>query len=152
MRVFGKSRAWGFIRETRGIAKKAGIDEDTGVPRTGLEEYLSVIFPNVCDWVHDQTTGLCLNGKRVKTRPDYRSETLKMIIEIDGLPHYTSPAIIKMDAANTSFYENNGYKVVRIPYFIQLSNRAVKTIFDVEVEEQLARIYITYFLIYCKIQ
>ena len=38
---------WGFLRETRAAAKKAGIDADTGVKRTGLEDYLAVIFPEV---------------------------------------------------------------------------------------------------------
>ncbi len=128
---------WGFIRETEEIAKKAGIDADTGLPRTGLEKYLAKIFPDVDDWIHDQTTGLYKDGKRVKMRPDYRSEKLKLIIEIDGLPHYTNPENIIKDESNTLFYNDNGYDVVRIPYFIQLSNKAVKVLFGVEVEEQL---------------
>ena len=36
-------KKWGFVRETVEAAKKAGIDADTGLHRTGLEEYLSVI-------------------------------------------------------------------------------------------------------------
>lgn len=44
---------WGFIRETEEKAKKAGVDKDTGLHRTGLETYLKFIFPNIDDWVHD---------------------------------------------------------------------------------------------------
>lgn len=84
-------KKWGFVRETVEAAKKAGIDADTGLHRTGLEEYLSVIFPNVNDWVHDKSTGLTKDGKPTKMRPDYRSETLKMIVEFDGLQHYNRP-------------------------------------------------------------
>jgi hypothetical protein len=40
---------WGFLRETKVMAKNAGIDKDTGLHRTGLEEYLEVIFPEVKD-------------------------------------------------------------------------------------------------------
>lgn len=29
-------KKWGFLRETDAMAKKAGIDKDTGVHRTGL--------------------------------------------------------------------------------------------------------------------
>lgn len=127
---------WGFLRETTALAKKAGIDSATGLHRTGLEEYLKVIFPQTNDWIHDKTIGE-INGQRYRKRPDYRNETLRIIVEFDGLQHYTNPDIIEKDIENTKLYRSGGYKVVRIPYFIQLTNRAVKTMFDVEVSEQL---------------
>lgn len=123
---------WGFLRETREAAKKAGKDLDTGLHRTGLEDYLEVIFPDTTDWIHDKPIG---NGSR--RRPDYRSESLKLIIEFDGVPHYTSPEKIRQDETSTSFYQSLGYKVVRIPYFIQLTNDVVKSLFGIEVKERL---------------
>jgi hypothetical protein len=101
-----------------------------------LEDYLKVIFPKIDDWIHDKALGE-VNGTRYRSRPDYRSEKLKMIIEFDGLQHYTNPDIIEKDLKNTKIYENLGYKVVRIPYFIQMTNKAVKTLFDVDVSEEL---------------
>lgn len=74
-----KNCKWGFLRETKELAQKAGLDADTGLCRTGLEEYLKVIFPDVDDWFHDEPIGM-LNGIKRKLRPDYRSETLKLII------------------------------------------------------------------------
>lgn len=127
---------WGFLRETNALAKKAGIDRDTGLHRTGLEDYLQVIFPNIDDWIHDKALGI-VNEVLYRSRPDYRSEKLKLIVEFDGLQHYTKPDIIEKDLKNTALYKNIGHKVVRIPYFIQLSNRAVKTLFDVNVSEEL---------------
>ena len=127
---------WGFLRETTAMAKKAGIDKATGLHRTGLEEYLKVIFPQTNDWIHDKAIGE-INGQRYRKRPDYRSESLRIIIEFDGLQHYTNPDIIEKDLENTKLYNSVGYKVVRIPYFIQLTNRAVKTMFDKEVSENL---------------
>lgn len=127
---------WGFLRETTALAKKAGIDKATGLHRTGLEEYLKVIFPQTNDWIHDKAIGV-INGQRYKKRPDYRSENLLIIVEFDGLQHYTNPDIIEKDIENTNLYNSGGYKVVRIPYFIQLTNKAVKTLFDVEVSEVL---------------
>jgi hypothetical protein len=41
---------WGFLRETDALAKKAGIDKDTGLRRTGLDVYLKVIYPEIYDW------------------------------------------------------------------------------------------------------
>ena len=78
-----------------------------------------------------------MDGKKCRKRPDYRSETLKLIIEVDGLPHYTNPQNILKDKETTLLYESFGYKVVRIPYFIQLTNNAVKQLFDRDVEEPL---------------
>lgn len=127
---------WGFLRETAALAKKAGIDKDTALNRTGLEDYLKVIFPKIDDWIHDKAFGL-VNGTLYRSRPDYRSEKLKLIIEFDGLQHYTKPDIIEKDLKNTELYKTFGYKVVRIPYFIQLSNKAVKYLFDVDVSEEL---------------
>ena len=127
---------WGFLRETNAMAEKAGIDKDTGLHRTGLEEYLKVIYPNINDWIHDKALGK-INGVSYRCRPDYRSEDLKLIIEFDGLRHYTNPDIIEKDIINTDLYTGFGYKVVRIPYFIQLTNKAVETLFGVEVSEDL---------------
>lgn len=131
-----KSSKWGFLREDRLSAEKAGIDVATGLHRTGLEEYLKVIFPSVDDWIHDKPIGE-LNGVKRRIKPDYRSETLKLIIEFDGLLHYTDPENIITDIERTRDYTKGGYKVVRIPYFIQLTNEVVKKMFDVEVSEPL---------------
>nr|DAE82971.1 MAG TPA: Very-short-patch-repair endonuclease [Caudoviricetes sp.] len=128
---------WGFLRETSEIAEKAGIDKDTGVCRTGLDKYLSVIFPETTDWIHDKAIGLLPDGTKSRKRPDYRSESLKLIVEIDGVPHYDNPENIRKDIESTKMYEKAGYKVIRIPYFIQLSNNAVKTLFGVDVDGTL---------------
>lgn len=127
---------WGFLRESVADAHKAGIDADTGLHRTGLEEYLAIIFPDVQDWIHDKSLGN-VGGNKYMNRPDYRSETLKLIVEFDGIHHYTNPDIILRDEKNTKLYMKLGYKVVRIPYFIQLTNDVVKELFNVDVQEAL---------------
>jgi hypothetical protein len=73
---------WGFLRETVAMAEKEGIDRETGWHKTGLEEYLKVIFPVIDDWIHDKAIGE-VKGKKYRNRPDYRSEKLKLIIEFD---------------------------------------------------------------------
>ena len=59
-----------------------------------------------------------------------------MIVEFDGIQHYKEPDKILSDSANTEFYKSLGYKVVRIPYFIQLSKKAIKDFFGVETHEE----------------
>lgn len=126
---------WGFLRETERQAEKAGIDKDTGLHRTGLEKYLLVIFPEIKaeDWVHDKT----IPGLKKKIRPDYRCEKLKLIVEFDGLPHYKNPDRILADEQNDIIYQHLGYKVVRIPYFIQLTNDVIEKLFGREVDEPM---------------
>ena len=62
---------------------------------------------------------------------------MKLIIEFDGLQHYTKPDIIEKDYRLTEVYTQLGYKVVRIPYFIQLTNKAVKTLFGIDMQDDL---------------
>ncbi|MBP3477346.1 MAG: DUF559 domain-containing protein [Lachnospiraceae bacterium] len=125
------------MRETKEKAISARKDADTGICRTGLEEYLQVIFPDTNDWIHDKVIDNLPKGIKTRKRPDYRSESLKLIVEFDGLQHYTNPEKIKDDKDTIEFYEKLGYKVVRIPYFIQLTNQAVKELFNVCVKEPL---------------
>lgn len=133
-----RKEKWGFLREHSNTA--SGKDKLTGLHRTGLNEYLSVIFPNTHDWIHNKAFGIYKDGKRHNIRPDYRSDSLKIIIEFDGLLHYTDPQNIIKDRKNTNIYELNGYTVIRIPYFIQLTNTAVEQLFGVKVEEPLFQV------------
>lgn len=128
-------KVWGYLRETQEQANMAK-EQNKENNYTAMEEYLKVIFPDVTDWLHGKAIGK-VYGKSYRIRPDFRSESLKLIVEFDGLPHYTRPAIIEKDKQNTAIYESLGYKVVRIPYFIQLTNEVVKQMFGVDVDEVL---------------
>lgn len=130
---------YGYLRETEEEAIKAGLDKDTSLPRTGLDTYLRIIFPEIKDWIHNKTVPNLKDkdNKISKIRPDYRSEALRMIVEFDGLPHYQNPDIILKDAEKDIIYKNNGYKVVRIPYFIQLTKESVKILFNIDLDFEL---------------
>lgn len=134
--VFGNTQ-WGYLRETSESAKKAGLHPVTGIRRTGLDEYLNEIFPDVKDWFHDKPIGQSLGGTPIRTRPDYRSEALKMIVEFDGMPHYQKPDIIRKDELNTKLYERLGYRVVRIPFFIQLTRTAIDELFKIQLCQEM---------------
>lgn len=130
---------WGYLRENKEKAIKAGIDPTTKLHRTGLEDYLNEIFPHINDWIHDEKLpkDIVKKYKIGRLRPDYRSETLKIIIEFDGIDHYRSPFQIKKDTLNTNLYNKIGYKVIRIPFFIQLSKSAIKELFGVGMEKEM---------------
>ena len=125
---------WGFLREHSTAKDINGLDKDTGLHRTGLDKYLEVIFPNE-NWIHDK--GFESDGKKYRIRPDYRCDNKKLIIEFDGVQHFTKPDRIMQDDINQKIYEDNGFTVIRIPYFIQLTNDVVKKLFGVTINEKL---------------
>lgn len=124
---------YGYLRESKEDVQKSYTDPTTGICRTSLDEYLNVIFPNINDWIHNK----CIPNVGKLYRPDYRSESIRLIIEFDGLPHYQKPDVILKDEEKTKFYKELGYKVIRIPYFIQLTNSVVKQWFGVDVDMEL---------------
>lgn len=128
---------FGFLRETEEMAQKAGRDVRTGICRTGLEIYLSLIFPDCKDWIHDKPLGVVINGKKCMKRPDYRSDSLWLIVEFDGLLHYQKPTNILTDKQNSILYQSVGYTVVRIPYFIQLTRTNVERLFGIKCNVEL---------------
>ena len=124
---------WTWIREENKKNDAKNIDPITGWRYTPLEKYLKAIFPETTDWVHNKKM------PRVKgyCRPDFRSDSLKMVVEFDGKLHYTNPGNIIADRQKDEVYKEAGYKVVRIPYFIQLTNEVVEKLFGKKVDEPL---------------
>lgn len=127
---------WGFLREKREQTEKVKFNEKYQIGATQMIDYLKVIFPEIeeDEWIHDKTVPNLMNGKKKsRIRPDFRNEKRKLIIEFDGLQHYTKPDNILRDEQHTEIYTTNGYEVVRIPYFIQLTKEVVTDLFGIEV-------------------
>ena len=124
---------WTWIREENKKNDAKNIDPITGWRYTPLEKYLKIIFPETTDWVHNKK----MPGAKGDCRPDFRSDSLKIVIEFDGILHYTNPGNIIADRKKDEAYKEAGYKVVRIPYFIQLTNEVVEKLFGKKVDEPL---------------
>ncbi len=125
-----KTKKWGYIRETQAMtleAKKHNPSEEY----TAFDDYLEVLYPGK-EWIHDKPFGK-RDGKTYRIRPDFLCEELKLIIEFDGLQHYTNPKNIRTDRENQQTYESFGYRVIRIPYFIQLTQSVVKEMFGIDI-------------------
>ena len=97
---------------------------------TNLGLILNELFSNN-DFIHDKAVPGSTN-KRL--RPDYRSDEMKIILEFDGDSHYCKALRIKTDIIKDMDYENLGYTVFRIPYFIQMSSELIKIIFDIDIK------------------
>jgi hypothetical protein len=62
-------------------------------------------------------------------RPDYHSECHKLVVEFDGDQHYRSSRVILGDVERDTFFTGNGFRVIRVPYFVQLSRAVIAHLF-----------------------
>lgn len=91
-----------------------------------LEHLLNIVFPITKDWVHNKPV-------LGKFKPEYCSHSLKLVIEFDGYSHYTEVNSILLDERKDILFIQNGYKVVRIPYFVQLTGEVARHLFNIDV-------------------
>ncbi|MEZ4968760.1 MAG: hypothetical protein R2814_03685 [Flavobacteriaceae bacterium] len=92
-----------------------------------LGDFLRIIFPEH-EFVHDRI----VPNSRTRKRPDYRNDDLMIIVEFDGDKHYREVSKIKSEEEKTICYSNMGYRVVRIPYFVQITLETSRLLFDLE--------------------
>lgn len=85
---------------------------------------LNKLFPGK-NWVHNKT----IPGAPRRTRPDFRCDELKLIVEYNGHRHYTQASTILADAEKRKMYEAMGYTVVEWPYWLQPDKNTVRTYF-----------------------
>lgn len=123
-----------YIRETREMAEKAA-KRNPESHFIGLDDYLPFLYPNKT-WIHDKPFGK-RGGESYRIRPDYLCEEEKLIIEFDGLQHYTNPLNIRKDMVNQAIYESFGFKVIRIPYFLNLTNEVVREMFGIKLHGEI---------------
>lgn len=133
---------WKYLRETSGRY----FNPDRNTP---LCDYLEAIFPSRA-WVYNRRVEkqiqLARGSKKTRQfRPDARCEELDLIVEFDGLPHYQDIMRVIDDQERDGYFESLGYTVVRIPYFIQLSNVNIQHLFHVDVAEPMCQLRYSFF-------
>ncbi|ELE9267230.1 DUF559 domain-containing protein [Enterobacter kobei] len=94
-----------------------------------LGDLLRDIVPEL-NFIHDTAVPGASNKRR---RPDYRCESEKLIIEFDGDAHYCKAQRIITDREKDFDYNNLGYTVFRIPYFIQITDNIISSIFKKDI-------------------
>lgn len=98
-----------------------------------LGKFLKVIYPDN-EWLHDQRFKLP-NNENIKFnfRPDYCCHELKMCVEFDGHDHYMKANIIQADNNKDAILTELDYKIIRIPYFIQLDTASIIYFFGLTI-------------------
>ena len=126
---------WGYLRE----CKNKFYDSTR---HSTLDEYLSAIFPDA-HWIYDSMIPKDIVHRRVpnyplkRFRPDARCEELNLIVEFDGTAHYQDQSVVLSDVEKDAWLTGLGYKVVRIPYWIQLSNTMIAHLFGVVMDAEM---------------
>ena len=91
-----------------------------------LEEFLKQIYPN-----KEIIRNKIVPNSNLKSRPDFRIEEEKIIVEFDVYKHYSLFETQSIDEIKYHQYTYMGYKVIRIPYFIQLSTDVIFKLFGI---------------------
>jgi len=94
-----------------------------------LAYYLQEFYPNT-EFILNKS----LPNSEIRCRPDVRSEDLKIIVEFDGYKHYTDVDTIFLDYRKDKLWKSLGYKVIRMPYFVQLDKQVLINEFSIETE------------------
>ena len=107
--------------------------EQNHIKYEDLGKLLNYIFPDIDDWVHNKMIpNLIINGKKIRLRPAYRSEKLKLIILYDyslDIPNSIDTTIYSIILEdNEHIYRKAGYRVVAIPSHLSFSK--IKEEFD----------------------
>jgi hypothetical protein len=93
-----------------------------------LGDYLKILYPNHT-FIH--------NAPLKKYKIDYYCAELSMAVEFDGATHYTNPQVIRRDSIKNNLLAQQNIKIIRIPYFIQLTPDVISTLFDIDNPPQL---------------
>ena len=73
--------------------------------------------------------------KNYKFKPDYVIHDHKLVIEFDGYRHYNDAKTIINDEVKDTLIESEGYRMIRIPYFVQLTSEIVYGLFNEYIDK-----------------
>ena len=104
---------------------------------TTLKEYLEAIFPKNT-FLYSYTLKkfeLPDNVEYHRYECDAICKDLGLVVEFDGVNHYMDTQVCINDMKKDYWLSNLGYKVVRIPYWIQLSSEVIEDLFQIELDK-----------------
>ena len=64
----------------------------------------------------------------------FRINAVTTVVEFDGDAHYRDPLKMKIDNEKDAVADSLGYRVVRIPYWVQLDNETLQYFFNISDE------------------
>lgn len=103
--------------------------------------YPDFVLPQKQGYLRDNNGVLVRTKSGHMVQPDFVLENHKLLVEVDGqnyrVGHYTSAKTCIGDLEKDEIYKELGWKVVRIPAYIQLDRDMVKFLFGLDCYEDL---------------
>lgn len=96
-----------------------------------LNEKLLGIYLKYIFYSHEIVCNRVVPNSEIKNRPDFRIDSLKLIVEFDGYMHYNCTKTILKDNRTTKIWGELGYEVIRLPYFIQMNNQTLNIFYNI---------------------
>jgi hypothetical protein len=126
-------------KNTEVVKEKDRTRKQAGPPVEGEPAYLNE--SSLGRFLRERLDPEVICGSRVPAiarlfRPDYRSEKHKLIVEFDGFLHYTGAKHVIEDELRDQILTATGYYVVRVPYFVQLTEPVIEQLFGWRVTDR----------------
>lgn len=103
--------------------------------------YPDFVLPQKQRYLRDDNGVLIRTKSGHKIQPDFILNNQNIIVEVDGqdyrVGHYTSAKTCVDDMEKDETYKKYGWKLVRIPAYIQLDKGMIKFLFGLEYNEDL---------------
>ena len=98
------------------------------------QDYLTEfkLYTALCQLYPNNIINKQVTVPETRYRSDYVIHELKLVIEFNGFMHYTLVKTILRDRKVVDIWESLGYKVISIPYFVQLDEVMIKHYFNLE--------------------
>lgn len=136
--VFSNERVREKIKKTcierYGVDNYAKLNSKKEEPKkpVKLPDYLNETKLGI--FLSDRLSSNFLHDRKIpesdsQKRYDYIFTDLKLIVEFDGYGHYTKSNIVINDESKDEEVSQYGYKLIRIPYFVQLTTEVIETLF-----------------------
>ncbi len=75
-----------------------------------------------------------IHGKKLRWDMVFEASSGKVAVEFDGDEHYRHSLKIKVDREKDGYARDDGYRVVRVPYWVQLTTETLKYYFDLDAK------------------
>jgi hypothetical protein len=82
-----------------------------------------------------------VEGTRMKTDIQFNHNGEKFAVEFDGDSHYCDLDVIRRDRRKNLILRNDGFRVVRFPFWIQFSNDTFRYFFGFDYPEKIIQEY-----------
>jgi len=96
---------------------------------------LKIIFPE-CEILAQHPFSYQTRPRKASWKVDYYIPEKKLVVEYDGPDHYTNIWKIKRDVTKDKYFSKDDFKIVRIPYWLQIQSSVSDYLFSCQLSKE----------------